>query len=501
MTLLALCAACTRIGFAPRAGSASDASGDRLTDAAAERVVDGDGGRDAATADGRRDQPSVGDGRVVDLTGSTEKPSDKSSATDHGGPVTGWASSFGGTKYDVPTALVVGPTGDIFIGGSFASPTISFGGMQLANLGAHDVFVASFTATGQPRWSKAFGSAAWNDTLGGLALGPGGQLYLTASLSAAVDFGGGALQPPGALVALSAANGAHLWSKSLPASAPGAIVVDGAGNLLLTGGFLGSVSFGGSTLTSAGQDDVFLVSYTPSGTHRWSKAYGGTSWDSGGRMVVFGQTVCVSGNFDASINFGGATFSALGVEDMFLAGLSTVDGSHLWSRHLGGTGNESIFGLVHSAGSIYIVGYYSGGTTSLGGAPLTGTDGEMFLASYAVDGTHRWSSHFGGPGYDVGYDVTVDSLGDVIVIGRNGSPGAPLGGGASITGAYVAALSTAGAFHWSTALSAAGEVIRVARDGAALVMLGRFKGSATFGSKTLVSTGDQDIALLRFVPP
>ena len=54
----------------------------------------------------------------------------------------------------------------------------------------------------------------------------------------------------------------HLWSKRFGSTYEDeglGVAVDGSGNVVVTGYFNGTVDFGGGGLTSAGNDDIFVV--------------------------------------------------------------------------------------------------------------------------------------------------------------------------------------------------------------------------------------------------
>ncbi len=89
-------------------------------------------------------------------------------------------------------------------------------------------------------------------------------------------------------------DGSHVWSKSYGDSntqSGAAIVVDAAGDVLVTGSFSGAVDLGGNTpATSAGPADIFVVKLGPDGSHLWSKAYGTGS--GAGIATYGGKRVC-----------------------------------------------------------------------------------------------------------------------------------------------------------------------------------------------------------------
>src|SRR5260370_7413933 len=54
-----------------------------------------------------------------------------------------------------------------------------------------------------------------------------------------------------------------------------ATVVDGSGNVVITGVFQGLVNLGGGTLTGAGTGyNIFVAKYSPTGAPLWSKRFG-----------------------------------------------------------------------------------------------------------------------------------------------------------------------------------------------------------------------------------
>jgi hypothetical protein len=86
------------------------------------------------------------------------------------------------------------------------------------------------------------------------------------------------------------AGGAHVWSQGFgdanDHSPVQNVATDGAGNIYLSGEFSGTVDFGGGSLTSAGQGDVFAAKFSPGGEHQWSERFGDASSQGAAAMAV-----------------------------------------------------------------------------------------------------------------------------------------------------------------------------------------------------------------------
>jgi len=185
--------------------------------------------------------------------------------------------------------------------------------------------VAKYSATGQHLWSKKFGSTG--DEVGyGLAVDSAGDVVLSGKFQGSVSFGGTALTSAGGddifLAKLAGSTGGHVWSKRF-GSTSGVlslgVAVDGSRNVVMTGYFTGSVDFGGGALSGSGLD-VFVAKYDSGGGHIWSKRFGGFDTQIG-NSVASASTgeVSVTGYFANTIDFGTGTLTSLGAYDAFLA--------------------------------------------------------------------------------------------------------------------------------------------------------------------------------------
>jgi uncharacterized protein (AIM24 family) len=198
------------------------------------------------------------------------------------------------------------------------------------------------------------------------------------------------------------------------------VAVDSNGNILVTGRFAGTVDFGGGALTSAGAYDVFLAKYSGSGSHVWSKRFGGTMVDTGNSVAVDGSgNAVITGNFVGTVDFGGGALSSSGGQDLFVAKFSGA-GGHLWSKRFGGTSDfDSGNGVaVDATGNVLITGYFCGAVDFGGGARSSAGAWDLFVAKYSPSGTHLWSKQVGGTNIDEGNAIAVDGVGNSVITGR-----------------------------------------------------------------------------------
>ena len=102
----------------------------------------------------------------------------------------------------------------------------------------------------------------------------------------------------------------------------------------------------------------------------WVTSFGGGSSDGGRAVAVDGSgNVFTAGWFSGTAGFGGTSLTSAGGQDIFLT-KSTSSGSLLWARRFGSAGSETVTSIaLDSNGNILLGGYFSG-TANLGGGDL-----------------------------------------------------------------------------------------------------------------------------------
>ncbi|MDH4338702.1 MAG: T9SS type A sorting domain-containing protein [Candidatus Krumholzibacteria bacterium] len=298
-----------------------------------------------------------------------------------------WSRRFGSTAQELAQSLAIAPTGNVIIAGSF-SGTVDFGSAILVSAGSSDAVVVALTAGGGNLWSRRGGSNL-TDNCYGVDVDASGNVFATGTFYGTANFGGGDLVSAGAndiWLTKYNSSGVHQWSRRMGGASFDygyGVAADASGAVVVTGTFYETVDFGGGDLVSAGSSDVFLARYNAAGAHQWSKRFGGTSYDYGYAVATgTGNDVFVTGSYRGTANFGGGNVTSNGVDDLFLARYDEA-GAYQWDLHAGGTSIESSRAVaVDPWGNTLVTGYF-GGTTNLGGSPLTSAGGnDVFLARY-----------------------------------------------------------------------------------------------------------------------
>ncbi len=177
-----------------------------------------------------------------------------------------WIRAAGGANEDAATGIGADRYGNVFVCGSFNSPSITFGTSSLANEGSSDIFIAKYGPDGSSKWAAGTGGTGI-DQAKSIGVDQNGYAYLCGSFgSPSIDFGNGSLVDNGSLnlfLAEYSPIGIPLWSKSSGGSASDyalSAYTDASGNGYIAGYFnSSSVSFGGTTLVATGISNMLVA--------------------------------------------------------------------------------------------------------------------------------------------------------------------------------------------------------------------------------------------------
>jgi hypothetical protein len=227
----------------------------------------------------------------------------------------------------------------------------------------------------------------------------------------------------GFLARASATDGACAQVRTIPGTVDlNALAVDG-NNVLLGGNVRSALSLGGCGVTpTATGNDGLLAMFTGSNLGcTWAKNFGSNT--SGEDTLVNavaafpnGGGWAVVGRFRGSL--GGLTSGSVGSMggfDAYAAHLA-IDGTHQWSFHYGGAGDETASSVATTpAGNVVFAGAFVDSIT-FGSHTVTGTqDAYVTRMSSAAIPTHEWAVSLGGSEADAALDVATAADGTVVV--------------------------------------------------------------------------------------
>ncbi|MEZ4403416.1 MAG: hypothetical protein R3B06_25550 [Kofleriaceae bacterium] len=333
-----------------------------------------------------------------------------------------WVTPVASANEDTAEALAVGADGAVTIGGLF-SAELHLGDLAATAGGSDDLFVASVTAGGEPRWLWTAGGPG-SDAVTALAATPDGGYVVGVSFYGKVKFGSIEAEAKGfddaALIKLSSA-GAVEWVTPIAGDGSEQIkrlAVDGNGDIFLLGTFQQSIDLGGGPLNSAGAMDLLIARFDASGRHVWSKR-AGNPWNevAGGIAVDRAGGVVITGSFDRDLDFLGTPLVAAGESDVLVARL-TGDGALVWANRFGSEREDIGYGIgVDDAGNAVVTGWFES-PVDFGNGRLKGKgQKDGFVAKFSAAGPAVWSRRFGDWDNDSGNAVAVAPNGTIWLTG------------------------------------------------------------------------------------
>lgn len=295
-----------------------------------------------------------------------------------------WITTLAGAGQSYANEVVSSPAGETAVIGAYRGAASFGAGAALPNppSGTDDIFVAQLAGDGSPRWARAIA-------------GPGSPAS-------------GATQPEA--------------GRGVGMDGQGRVLV--AGEFSDTLSF--AAPNASSVLSSASaQTDCFLAAYEASGALRWARRVGGGGGDAcrgvGGDDF---ENVLFAGAFSDAVGFGGVTLTSAGDRDVFVAS-ADQNGQISWAQRFGGAGAEEGAEIeVAADGDVLIGADFSGAATFAAGAGFSSVGGrDPMLAAFRGDGRLDWALAGGGPGQDVTYAIASLASGAVVSVGTFAAPG------------------------------------------------------------------------------
>ena len=292
------------------------------------------------------------------------------------GPLRGWARTWGGEESEEAEGLAVDSTGNIYVVGPFG-PTADFdpgpGVDERVSIGSRDCYLTKYDNDGNMIWTRTWG----------------GELM----------------------------DSCH------------AVCVDGSNFLYVAGAFYDTTDFdpgpGIDSHECNGECDAYLAKYDSDGNYIWVRVWGGlavTAVD-GLAFDVIGN-IYVAGVFEDTVDFDpgpGIDERTANYRNIFISKFNT-NGEFIWVRNWYGRIRDEghIIAVYHTG--LFVTGQFNG---TVDFDPGPGVDERIceglydaFLTSFDFSGNYTGVQSWGGPGDEAGFDVAVNNLSEIFVIGQ-----------------------------------------------------------------------------------
>ncbi len=228
--------------------------------------------------------------------------------------------------------------GNSYVTGSFFN-TLKFTASDSVEAGniESNIFIVKFDTSGNYLWGQKAGAGSGYCGSRAIDIDEAGNSYITGYYRGTISFG--KLNTTGTsgfgydvFIAKCGADGNFVWvNKSIGAGNSTCISVDNFGNIFVCGNFVQPIQFGLSSLTTAGNNDIFITELNPSGGFIWATSCGGIQNDFlSGATDASSNGISLAGYFTDTIHFG-SSYSLLDTSsvksDIFIAKLNTLTGS------------------------------------------------------------------------------------------------------------------------------------------------------------------------------
>jgi hypothetical protein len=340
-----------------------------------------------------------------------------------------WVKGIKGSGYEYAKAITIDPFGNIFVTGTFDSPSLTIDNLLLLNTSGDETFIVKFNSLGNAIWAKNILCNSSQGIVSGnsIASDKNGNVIVTGSYSSdTLLFGNLSATnsfPQNFFILKIDSTGNPLWMKvagEIGSDYGICISTDSFNNIYVSGGFSSSnIIFGNDTLSLSdnlpvGLENTFLVKYDLNGNVIWTKQIKGISnttgltSDNSGNSYWVGS--CVDSGFIDSI--------LMPNSDIFIIKINS-NGELVWITSPQGSYSARCNSIsIDTKNRLCITGDLSSGTMAFGSTLLQRRQAAtIFLARYDSAGQPEWGIQLDGGNEISSRGISNDSHGNIYLTG------------------------------------------------------------------------------------
>ncbi|MFN7511741.1 Calx-beta domain-containing protein [Microcystis sp.] len=317
-----------------------------------------------------------------------------------------WTRLLGTSSGDLATAITTGGDGSIYLGG------YTYGNLDGQIYSGPIAFISKYIPDGSKAWTRLLGTGTQAEATA-ITTGSDDSIYVGGSTTGNLD-GQTYSGSRDAFISKYNPDGSKAWTRLLGTSNQdyANAITTGSDGSIYVGGYTGGNLDGQINSRSS---DIFISKYNQDGTKAWTRLLGV-------HTSIGGNNGYLTTSSDGSIYVGGYTGSNLdgqinsGSTDAFISKYKP-DGTKVWTRLLGTSGQDYANGLTTSSdGSIYVGGYTNG---NLDGQIYSGGN-DAFISKYKPDGTKAWTRLLGTSSSEFATAISTSGDGSIYVGGYTG---------------------------------------------------------------------------------
>ncbi len=450
------------------------------------------------------------------------------------------ASGFFGNA----TTIASDSNNNVYLGGGFSDKTFfdpSNSSFSITPAGQfQDGFIAKYTPNRNLVWAKNFRCFSKGGGVSVIHIAPSGAIYVAGNFSDTIDADPGtgehlmfAESKNDMFLIKLTANGDFSWAFNITGAysvagfvSINALNTDAKENIIIGGTFQDTADFDPSVgivqHISKGSASVFWAKYDSSGKYKMAKSIGATGtpvrlysmdFDADGNMYACGD---YTNTVDFDPSSGVSTLKAIGGGGGYLASYDSL-GNYRWAKAIvkgQGFDNRATSLKLLSGGNIAVCGYFEKTPEfDTGSGTITRTskgDQDIFLSMYTLQGNLKWLNTFGSSFADLGNRIAVSKEGNIFMVGAfrdsvdfDPNPQKTVKLHSSISGMFLSAYDSTGAYLWATSASGA-----FSRDvnrsvGGILYVCGETRSTSfqhNSTKKKINTTGFEDIFFIKLNP-
>jgi len=335
-----------------------------------------------------------------------------------------WAQACGNPFYgETTTRLASDADGNMFMAGSFLD-TASFGTEVISSAGGTDFYIAKYNASGETLWLLGDGGEDY-EKIHGISVSDDG-IFICGGFYGTTSIGGESYPSQGSQDIFLAGydlSGNYSWSRHIGSPKTdyvSALCTDPAGNIFISGHYYDSISFGDTSIYSAGASDIFVAKYNPLGELIWIQQAGGSSSDQSYSISCDQEgNIVFTGSFFYDITVGDTTLYTQNPTGVLMAKLNN-DGELQYAMQVDGNGlTAQSFAAFDNDGDIFFTGNFTDqvnfGSYSFDAGAF---NIDIFVTKYSADGSLLWADHGNGLGSDQLISVSAGPQNDFYITGH-----------------------------------------------------------------------------------